>query len=115
MLYDKAGNQYIGRLPAGLPVLSEKFALSNPDFIPVEENDVGLFVLVPKTPENEAELKEKIQVPIEGIFEHQIPNVIHPFLRISLACHLHHRPKLDVLFPNDSWLCGSQHSSLFGK
>jgi hypothetical protein len=37
MLYEKAGDQYIGRLTAGLPVLSEQFAVSNPAFIPVQE------------------------------------------------------------------------------
>ena len=65
---------------------------------------IGLFVPVPETPENEAELKEKIQSTIEDIFGRKIPNAIHPFLRIGLACHLHHRPKLDVLHPNDSAL-----------
>ena len=67
MLYKKAWDQYIGRLMAELPVLLEKLAVSNPDFILMEEND--LFVPpVPETPENKAELKEMIQVAIEGIF-----------------------------------------------
>jgi hypothetical protein len=104
MLYEKAGDQYIGRLTAGLPVLSEKFAVSNPDFIPVEENGEGLFLPVLKTAENEAELDGKIRIVIEGLFGDQLPTIIRPFLRIGLACHLHHRPKLDVLYPADSAL-----------
>jgi hypothetical protein len=59
MLYKKAGDQYIGRLMAGLPVLSERFAVSNPDCLPARGNEEGLFVLVPKTPENEAKNTRK--------------------------------------------------------
>jgi hypothetical protein len=39
MLYEKVGGQYIGRFTAGLPVLSETFAVSNPDFLPVQKNE----------------------------------------------------------------------------
>jgi hypothetical protein len=92
MLYEKAGDQCIGRLTVGLPVLSEKFAVSIPDFLPVWRNEEGLFVSVPKTPENKSELNEKTRFVIEGIFGHEVPNVIRPFLDIDLACHLHQPP-----------------------
>jgi hypothetical protein len=113
MLYKKVGGQYISRLMAGLQMLSEKFAVSNPDFLPVRRNEEGLFVTVPKTPENESELNEKIRVVIEGIFGHEVPNVICPFLRIGMACHLHHRLMLDEFYPNDSalWLTALYTSS----
>ena len=40
MMWDRVGNQYAGRLAAGLDVLSPEFAVLHPDFIVLQgEND----------------------------------------------------------------------------
>jgi hypothetical protein len=103
-LHAKVGDQCVGSLAAGLPALSENCAVSNPDFVPVQENEAGLFAPVSKTPEIESELRDENQIVLEGMFGQQIPNAIRPLLRTGLACHLHHQPKLDEAGPNDSAL-----------
>ena len=89
-LYEKAGDQYMGRLLAGLNVHSPEFAVSEPDFVPVADG-------ITQTEMNELqqELDVKVEAALKELFGGTIPLPIRRTLRVGLACHLHHRAQLE--------------------
>ena len=83
MMYDeKAFDHFVGRIFAGLPILSTWFAVSAPDF----------WVKCPCNHENAISdqliLDEKVLVRLWALFSDLLcrQNVLIPFLQVSLAC-----------------------------
>jgi len=99
MLYEKAGDHYVGRILAGLPVLSTRFAVSEPNFWIRNPNDANARV-------KQTELDGKVILALCSLFGDVIGGqvMVLPFLCIRLACILHHRKHLQQLCTDKSAL-----------
>ena len=99
MLYEKAGDHYVGRILAGLPVLSARFAVSEPNFWIRNPNDANARV-------KQTELDGKVILALCSLFGDVIHRqvMVLPFLRVGLACILHHRKHLQQLCTDKSAL-----------
>ena len=89
VLHEKAGDQYCGRILAGLPVNDHKFAISHPDFVLVQDGDTNESLAA-----KQADLEKHVNEVLNSIFgSNQLKKypTILPFLRIGLASHLHHQ------------------------
>jgi hypothetical protein len=100
VLHEKAGDHYCGRILAGLPVNDAKFAVSHPDFVPVEDG-----MSEEELARKKAEVDLEVLKVLYEIFGHdqldKIPTM-PPFLKIGLASHLQHRDRLDQEYPPES-------------
>ena len=98
---EKASDTYCGRILQGLPEHSAEFAVSYPDFIPIEatqsitdgvsEEEYGM---------RQKEVNERVTSALNSIFGEENLNNIQsfiPILRVGLASHLIHYPSYDRL------------------
>ena len=90
MLYEKAGDHYVGRILAGLPVLSSRFAVSEPNFWTLNPLDHDARA---KQVEIDAQVSAVLQSLFGDILLRQVTVV--PFLRVGLACVLHHKTAMN--------------------
>jgi hypothetical protein len=114
---EKASDTYCGRILQGLPEHSAEFAVSYPDFIPIEATQ-SLTVGVSEEAygRRQGEVNEQVTTALNSIFGEEnlnnIPTFI-PILRVGLASHLIHyasydglldpaRPHLGKLLPDTS-------------
>ena len=79
-LYEKAGDQYIGRLLAGLNVYSPEFAVSEPEFTPVSDG-----ISQQELEELQKEIDIKVEDTLHQIFGNNFPVLIKKNLE-SWAC-----------------------------
>ena len=105
---ERASDEYCGRILSGLPVNSEKFAASYPDFIPIDiEESMTRHVSDRVYQNKKKEVDRKVRSVLDSIFgrEHMSAfPTIHKFLRIGLAAHLWHLDKIEELLPQNSIL-----------
>lgn len=92
---EKATDTFCGKLLAGLPEHSEQFAMSYPEFIPIERlqsiEDGG--VPVEDYMRRQQEVNDQVQLALNSIFgEENLTRFrqITPILRVGLASHLQH-------------------------
>ena len=82
MLYERAGDQYVGRVLAGMDVLSHEFAAMNPDFYPVDPAKPTEY-----TQQQVEDLDKEVDDCLGELFG--ISRFVAPkFLRVGLACLL---------------------------
>jgi hypothetical protein len=99
MLWALAGDQYCGRILSGLPVLSSDFALLYPDFIKVEKGTTR-----DEFEANKIEVDGKAASIVASIFGVCVSASMQKFLRVGMACSLHHREELDRLYPANAMI-----------
>ena len=102
VLHERAGDNYCGRILAGLPINDAKFAASHPDFVPVVDG-----MSEAELEERQVEVDESVNATLNTLFgERQINEIktIRPFLRIGLASHLKHRNALDTAYPPGAFI-----------
>ena len=111
---ERASNQYAGRIVAGLPVDSENFSASFPDFIPVDPKTClsqPLSDRAYKAKKNEVD--RQVMVVLSKMFGagylRRFPQ-IHRFLQIGLASHLIHLDKIEEVLPQR---CALRNTALF--
>ena len=100
VLHEKAGDQYCGRILAGLPVNKAEFAVSYPDFTPVQEN-----MTEAQLQDAQTGVDRQVNAALDELFgQHLIENfpTLRKFLRVGLASHLLHSEELNGVFPGDS-------------
>ncbi len=90
MLYEKAGDQYCGRILAGLPLMTGDFALLYPEFVNVT---------VGSTVQEVEQQKEDVSTSVRIVLQSMFGEV---FLRVGLASALHHRDVLHENYPGTS-------------
>ena len=90
MLYEKAGDHYVGRILAGLPVLSSRFAVSEPNFWTLNPLDHDARA---KQVEIDVKVSSLLQSLFGDILCRQV--TVLPFLRVGLACVLHHKTAIN--------------------
>ena len=107
LLYERAGDQYVGRILSGLDVLSPDFACSAPDFLASIEN-----MTVQEANTLQRELDEKVGEAMASCFGAMEGELIsaRKFLRHGLASVLHHLDDIKDSHPPSSPLL---HSELF--
>lgn len=105
---EQASDEYCGRILVDLPIHKPEFAVSYPDFIPI---DPAAEVIPPKSdPVYQAQKREldaKVREVLDAIFTPENMRVypkIHRFLVIGLASHLQHFEEIDRLLPPDAKL-----------
>ena len=100
---EAASDRVTGRILAGLPINLPEFAVSYPDFIPIDvEQSLMSSVSEVEYNERTAEVNAIIREVMDSIFGAENMAVfpsIHPFLRIGLASHLHHYNAINQLIP----------------
>ena len=106
---ERASDEYCGKLLSGLPVNSEEFAVSYPDFIPIDLEKS----ITERVNERVYQLKKKevdleVRSVLDAIFGAENMKAfpaIHKFLRIGLASHLRHLETIEELLPPNARLC----------
>jgi hypothetical protein len=90
MLYERAGDQYVGRILSGMNVLSARFGASAPDFY--YHGEVGVPETAGLVQMKQAELDREVQTVLNSCFgELDDPLVcIRKTLRLGIASLLHH-------------------------
>ena len=101
MLYERDGDNYIGRLMSGLPALSSNFAAKNPDFYPVNAANEALFSGF--TEEDKGELDCDVITFLKKLFGKSFVN-IQGFFRVGLATIFCNKRALDDMIPDDTQL-----------
>ena len=105
---ERASDEYCGKLLSGLPVNSEEFAVSYPDFIPIDLEKS----ITERVNERVYQLKKKevdleVRSVLDAIFGAEnmktFPD-IHKFLRIGLTSHLQHLKTIEELVPPNARL-----------
>jgi hypothetical protein len=108
---ERASDEFCGRILAGLPVNSEEFAVSYPDFIPIDiEESIRSHVSDRVYQNKKKEVDRKVRLVLDSIFGYENMRnfpAIHQFLRIGLASHLHHLDKIEELLPPNANLRGT--------
>jgi hypothetical protein len=94
LLYERAGDQYVGRILSGMDVMSSKFGASCPNFIHFHNDSLVLgsdTVEVGDVEQLQSELASKVSVSLEACFG-DLGNfvAIRKTLRFGLASALHH-------------------------
>jgi hypothetical protein len=99
VLHEKAGDHYCGRIFAGLPVNDAMFAVSHPDFTPVEDN-----MTEAQLEEARREVDSLVSHALDVLFGDRGRRILtlFPFLKVGLASHLRHRDRLDEVYPLNS-------------
>ena len=104
---EKASDYYYGRILSGLLVNDPKFAVSYPDFIPidVESSFTGAGLLIEQVEQDVLRVRKDVDSALESIFGREILDnfkTIHVFLRIGLASHLKHLAEIERYLPYDA-------------
>jgi hypothetical protein len=93
MLYEKAGDHYVGQILAGLPVLSSHFAVSEPKFLTLNPLD------------HDARAKQlEIDVIESSLLQSLFGDIlcsqetVLPFLQVGLACVLLHKAAINTTY-----------------
>ena len=92
MLYEKAGDHYVGLILAGLPLLSARFPVSEPNFwVKCPWNDSVI--------QDQLILDGKVLAGLRALFGDVLRRQVAliPFLQVGLACVLHHMENLQIL------------------
>ena len=99
LLYEHAGDQYVGRVLSGLDVMSPNFECSSPEFVSTVQD-----VSVDEQQTQQKELMDKVNVGLISCFgELNGPlKPIRKFLRKGLACVYHFYSKLSETHPATS-------------
>jgi hypothetical protein len=97
MLYEKAGDQYCGRILAGLPVMSGDFSVLYPEFV-----NVTVGSTVQEVEQQVEDVSISVRIVLHSIFGKGIRPASYMFLRVGLACSLHHRDTLQENYPSTS-------------
>ena len=97
MLYEKAGDQYCGRILAGLPVMSGDFSVLYPEFV-----NVTVGSTVQEVEQQVEDVSISVRIVLHSIFGEGILPASYMFLRVGLACSLHHRDTLQENYPSTS-------------
>ena len=86
MLYEKAGDHYLRRILAGLPVLSSHFAVAEPKFW-------SLNPFYHDARAKQLEIDVKVSTLLQSLFGDILCRQVTflPFLRVGLACVQHHK------------------------
>ena len=97
MLYEKAGDQYCGRILAGLPVMSGDFAVLYPVFV-----NVTVGSTVQEVEKQKEDVSTSVRIVLQSMFGEGLLPASYMFLRVGLASSLHHRDTLHENYPNRS-------------
>ena len=97
MLYEKAGDQYCGRILAGLPVMSGDFAVLYPEFV-----NVTVGSTVQEVEQQKEDVSTSVRIVLQSMFGEGLLPASYMFLRVGLASSLHHRDTLHENYPNSS-------------
>jgi hypothetical protein len=95
MLYERAGDEYVGRVLSGLDIMSASFGSNNPDFYPILNDSTNETF----TDEQRNELERRVNEGIVAVFGGGHHGAIYLFLRIALASILHHKDALSTIYP----------------
>ena len=106
VVQEKASDEYCGRILSDLDENSAKFAVSYPDFIPIDlERSICGGVSDSDYNNRKKEVDADVAKALDEIFGKDnldgFPTIVR-FLVIGLASHLTHREKIDELLPSDS-------------
>ncbi|KAI2511612.1 hypothetical protein MHU86_2866 [Fragilaria crotonensis] len=90
MLYERAGDQYVGRILSGMNVLSARFGASAPDFY--YHGEIGIPERAAQVQEKQAELDRQVQTVLNSCFGELDDDLvcIRKTLRMGIASLLHH-------------------------
>ena len=90
MLYERAGDQYVGRILSGMNVLSPRFGASAPDFY--YHGEIGVCEAVALVQEKQAEVDREVQTVLNSCFGELDESLvcIRKTLRLGIASLLHH-------------------------
>ena len=103
---EKASDYYFGRILGGLPVNAPEFAVSYPDFIPIDvERSVTERVSVRDFEKKQREVDGMVHEALASIFgKEKLANfpTIRNFLHVGLASHLKHIEDIEDLLPQNS-------------
>jgi len=99
LLYERAGDQYVGRVLSGLDVMSPNFECSSPEFVSTVQD-----VSVEEQETQQAELMGKVNTGLISCFGELNGSLksIRKFLRRGLACVYHFYDKVSGLHPATS-------------
>ncbi len=90
MLYEKAGDQYCGRILAGLPLMTGDFAVLYPEFVHVTVGST-----VQEVEQQKEDVSTSVRIVLQSMFGEGMRHASsYMFLRVGLACSLHHRDAL---------------------
>ena len=99
MLYERAGDQYVGRILSGMNVLSAKFGASAPDFF--YHGTVGVPEAVAIVKKKQMDLNQKVSTMLKACFgELQDLVCIRKTLRFGIASMLHHFDAANEFYTN---------------
>ena len=104
---EKASDYYCGRILSGLPVNDARFAISFPDFIPIDVDAScrGGGISEEQYQERKDKVDEEVTEALASIFGRERLEsflTIDKFLRVGLASHLLHLEKIEKLLPPDA-------------
>ncbi len=97
MLYEKAGDQYCGRILAGLLVMSGDFSVLYPEFV-----NVTVGSSVQEVEQQKEDVSTSVRIVLRSIFGEGLLPASYMFLRVGLASSLHHRETLCESYPMSS-------------
>ena len=97
MLYEKAGDQYCGRILAGLPLMSGDFAVLYPEFV-----NVTVGSTVQEVEQQKEDVSTSVRIVLQSMFGEGLLPASYMFLRVGLASSLHHRDVLQENYPSTS-------------
>ena len=106
IVQEKASDQYCGRILSDLPEHSAEFAVSYPDFIPIDTvQSLVVGVTDADYETRKQQVNARVRLVLDEIFGREVLDrfcVILRFLVIGLASHLKHREKFDSSLPRSS-------------